>query len=161
MGKIKSKGAFVICVVAIILIIVLLVVRGGNKEPVQNNLGNLAEQVQNEVKGEEFVTKNLDGSKENTSEQLKKTKTVEGVELTNISLVESGGLTQLIADAKNTTSSTIEELDIIITAIDKDGNTLAEFEASVYGLAAGKTTKLNAGITLDVANAYDFTVRKK
>ncbi len=163
MENIKSKGAFVVCIIAIILIIVLLVVKGGNKEPAQNNAtNNTTNQTQDlNNKIEEYVTKNADGSKENTSEQLKKTKTVAGVELTNIRLVESGGLTQLVADAKNTTSSTIEELDIIVTAIDKDGNTLAEFEASIYGLGAGKTTKLNAGITQDIANAYDFTVRKK
>ena len=150
--KIKSKGAFLICIVAIILIIVMLVVKA-NK--VDNNTGT-----QNKLT-EEFVTINENGEKENTSAQLKKTKTVAGLELTNIRLKEVGGITRLLADAKNTTSTTITELDIIVTAIDKNANTLAEFEASVYSLAPGATTTLNAGITADIANAYDFTVRIK
>lgn len=171
MKNLKNKGAFIICIVAIILIIVLLIVKGGKKEPVQNNDNNnsvtnsaVNDSTQTPEENnvvEEFVQKNEDGSKENISEELKKTKTVAGLELTNIRLVESNGLTQLVADAKNTTNSTISELDIIVTAVDKDGKTLAEFEASVYGLASGKTTKLSAGITDDIANAYDFTVRKK
>lgn len=156
MKESKNKGAFLICLVAIILIIVLLAVKGGNKP--KDNITNPTNE--NEIV-EEFVEKKEDGSKENISQQLKKTKKVAGIELTNIRLVESGNLTQLLADATNTTNSTIEELDLIVTAIDKNGNTLAEFEASVYLLGPGKTTKLNAGITTDVANAYDFTVRKK
>lgn len=157
----KSKGAFLVCVVAIILIVVLLITDGDKKEP-QNNVGNNVSGTPTlDSRLEEFVKIHSDGSKENTSNQLKKAKTVEGVELTNIKLVRSAGITQLSADAKNTTSSKIEQLDIIITAIDKNGNILAEFEASVYELAAGSTTKLNAGTTSDVANAYDFTVRKK
>ena len=158
MKNIKSKGAFIVCIVAIVLIIIMLLVKGGNKEPEQNNINNNT--TQNKLT-EEFVKVNENGAKENTSTQLKKTKKVAGLELTNIRLVENGGITQLLADAKNTTNSTIEEMDIIVTAIDKNGNSLAEFEASVYGVAAGATTTLNAGITADIANAYDFTVREK
>ena len=152
----QNKVVVIICVVAIILIIVLLVTKGGKKEQ-----PNIVEQSNGNEVVEEFVEKKEDGSKENISEQLKKNKTIEGVELTNIQLVENGNLTQLLADATNTTNSTIDELDFIVTAIDKNGQELAEFEASVYMLEAGKTTKLNAGITKDIVNAYDFTVRKK
>ena len=152
----QNKVVVIICVVAIILIIVLLVTKGGKKEQ-----PNIVEQSNGNEVVEEFVEKKEDGSKENISEQLKKNKTIEGVELTNIQLVENGNLTQLIADATNTTNSTIDELDFIVTAIDKNGQELAEFEASVYMLGPGKTTKLNAGITKDIVNAYDFTVRKK
>ena len=155
--KIKSKGAFFVCVVAIVLIVVILVVTGREEKNNENPNG----QANGNNITEEFVKVSEDGSKVNTSEQLKKTKIVAGLELTNISLTENGGLTQLLADAKNTTNSTIEELDIIITAIDKNGNALAEFEGSVYGLAAGQTTTLNAAITADIANAYDFTVKEK
>ena len=155
--KIKSKGAVAVCTVAIILIIAIIAVKGmnQNEEPGNINTGD-----PNKIT-EEFVQVSEDGSKVNISEQLKKTKTVAGLELTNISLIENGGLTQLLADAKNTTNSTIEELDIIITAVDKNGNALAEFEGSVYALAAGQTTTLNAAITTDIANAYDFTVKEK
>lgn len=160
MGKVKSKGAFLVCIVAVALIVVLLFMGASknNNNPAGNEENK--DQANNSVT-EEFVQKQENGEKVNISEQLKTTKTVAGVELTNIRLVENGGLSQLVADAKNTTGSTIEELDIVITAIDKNGNALAEFEASIYALAPGKTTRLQAGITSDIANAYDFTVRKK
>lgn len=161
MGEIKSKGAFLICVVAIILIIVMLV-SGGKKDDVTNKGQNSNETTGNVAQEkEEYVEEQADGGKVNTSEQLKKTKKVAGIELTNIRLVEYGGITQLLADAKNTTNMKIEQMDIIVTAIDKNGKTLAEFEASVYELAPGKTTMINAGITEDIANAYDFKVKQK
>lgn len=163
MKEFKSKGAMLVCVVAIILIIVLLVVGGKKKDTTNtpNNNVSSSEQKNDNSVTEEFVEKQENGGKVNTSEQLKKTKTVEGLEITNIRLVENGGLSEIVADAKNTTNSTITELTMIITAVDKNGNKLAELEASVFGIGAGQTTTLHAGITEDIANAYDFTVRKK
>lgn len=160
MGKIKSKGAVLVCAVAIILIIVLLVLGGKNDNNNQLADGKNDGKVNNTFI-EEFVQVQENGEKVNISEKLKQTKTVEGVELTNISLVEKGGQSEIVANAKNTTSSTIEELKIIITAIDKNENTLDELEASVYELEPGEATILKAVITSDIANAYDFTVRKK
>lgn len=171
--KIKSKGAILVCVVAIILIGVMLV-GGRDNVPVNNvdNGGNNAANSEtnkpnnnatnneNAVVGE-FVEQKADGSKVNKSEQLKTTKTVEGLELTNIRLVENGGLSEIMADAKNTTNKEIDELTMIITVLDKDGNKIAELQASVFDVGAGKTTTLRAGITDDISNAYDFTVRKK
>lgn len=164
MGEIKSKGAFFICIVAVILIIVMLIAGGkkdNDKTPTNNVPTNNATTGNVVQEKEEYVEKQEDGGKVNTSEQLKKTKKVAGIELTNIRLVEYGGITQLLADATNTTSVEVEQMDIIVTAMDKAGNTLAEFEASIYNLAPGKTTGINAGITEDIANAYDFTVKMK
>ena len=166
MDKIKSKGAIAVCAVAIVLIIVLLVVQGGNKEPVNNAVNNepannVSEQAQNNTVTEEFVETQTDGTKVNTSEQLKKTKTIDGLEISNIRLIENGGLSEIVADAKNTTSSTIDELSMTITVLDKEGNTMATLDTSVYSVGAGKTTTLHAAVTDDIANAYDFTVTKK
>jgi len=52
-------------------------------------------------------------------------------------------------------------MDIIVSALDKDGNTLVRFLASVDNLEAGQVTNLKASVTADVANAYDFMVTKK
>ena len=166
MENIKSKGAIIVCAVAIVLIVVLLVMQGGNKEPANNQVNNgvannTANEPANNVVTEEFVQEQADGSKVNTSEQLKKTKTVDGLEISNIRLVENGGLSEIVAEAKNTTNSTIDEFNMIITAVDKDGNELATLETSVYSVGAGKTTTIHAAITDDIANAYDFTVTKK
>lgn len=171
MDKFKDKGALIICAVAIVLIIVLLVAKGGNKKQEQNNTQNNS--VQNSVSSnvdntaenntlvEEFVEKQEDGSKVNTSEQLKKTKTIDGLEITNIRLVESGGLSQIVADVKNTTSTTKGDFDITITALDKNGNKIASLSGYIDRVAPGKTAQLNASVTTDMANAYDFTVEKK
>lgn len=154
----QNKGIILICIVAIILIVVILLMQGGKKDKPKG------EEQQSTIKNEiieENVEKKEDGSEENISKQLKSEKEIEGIKITNIKLVKNGNTTQLIADATNTTNEKIDEQNIIITAIDKNGNSIGEFEASIYMLEAGKTTKLNAGITKDIVNAYDFTVRKK
>lgn len=165
--KIKSKGAVAVCAIAVVLIIVLIVV-GGNKgknnnNPVVNN--NTSSSQGNQEKEnkvvEEFVQVQPNGGKVNTSSELKKSRSVAGLELTNIQLIENGGLSEFLADAKNTTNNMISELFMVITALDKNGNTLAEFEAAVFDVAAGATTKIHANLTADIANAYDFTIREK
>lgn len=166
MDKIKDKGAIIICAVAIILIIVLLVVKGGNKNPVDNTQNNVNQNTVSNVTNnnsvtEEFVEKQENGSKVNTSEQLKKTKTIDGLEISNIRLVENAGLSQIVADVKNPTSTTKGDFDIVITAVDKNGNKIAELSGFIDKVAAGKTVQLNASVTTDIANAYDFTVEKK
>ena len=159
----KSKGALFICIVAIIAIVVIIIPKGNRPNNDVNN-GNIvnnqsSQSVDNSI--EEFVSVKEDGTKVNTSEQLKATKVVEGLQLSNIKLTTQNGITELTASATNTTDVTIETMDIIVSALDKDGNTLVRFLASVDNLEAGQVTNLKASVTADVANAYDFMVTKK
>jgi len=160
----KSKGALFICIVAIIAMIVIIIPKGARPNNNENN-GNVvnnqgSQSVDNSIV-EEFVSVEEDGTKVNTSEQLKATKVVEGLQLSNIKLTTQNGITELTASATNTTDVTIETMDIIVSALDKDGNTLVRFLASVDNLEAGQVTNLKASVTADVANAYDFMVTKK
>ena len=159
----KSKGALFICIVAIIAIVVIIIPKGNRPNNDVNN-GNIvnnqsSQSVDNSI--EEYVSVKEDGTKVNTSEQLKATKVVEGLQLSNIKLTTQNGITELTASATNTTDVTIETMDIIVSALDKDGNTLVRFLASVDNLEAGQVTNLKASVTADVANAYDFMVTKK
>ena len=161
----KSKGALFICIVAIIAIVVIIIPKGARPNSNNNeNNGNVvnnqgSQSIDNSI--EEFVSVKEDGTKVNTSEQLKTTKVVEGLQLSNIKLSTQDGITELAASATNTTDVTIETMEIIVSALDKEGNTLVRFLASVDNLEAGQTTNLKASVTADVANAYDFMVTKK
>ena len=97
MDKVKDKGAIIVCAVAIVLIIVLLVVKGGQKNNVENANQNTNNQIENSVTEptqdnttvEKYVQESANGGKVNTSEQLKKTKTIDGLEISDIRLVEN------------------------------------------------------------------------
>ena len=138
MDKVKDKGAIIVCAVAIVLIIVLLVVKGGQKNNVENTNQNTSNQIENSVTEpaqnnttvEKYVQESANGGKVNTSEQLKKTKTIDGLEISDIRLVENG-------------------------------NKLLSLTGVIDTVKPGETVQLNASVTADIANAYDFTVEKK
>lgn len=162
MNKIKDKGAVIICVIAIVLIIILVIAMGENKKqtgdeqkPIENNINN------ENVITEEYVEKQEDGSKVNISDQLKQTKTIDGLEISNIRLVEKDGLSQIVAYVKNPSSITKGNFDIVITALDKNGNKLLELDGFIDKVELGKTGIMNAYVTSDIANAYDITIQKK
>lgn len=162
MNKFKDKGAVIVCVIVIVLIIILVIAMGGKKKqtgdeqnPIENNINN------ENIITEEYVEKQEDGSKVNISEQLKQPKTIDGLEISNIRLVEEDGLSQIVADVKNSSSITKGNFDIVITALDKKGNKLLELDGFIDKVEAGKAGIMNAYVTSDIANAYDITIQKK
>ena len=67
----------------------------------------------------------------------------------------------LLADVENTSTTATEMKLLDITLYDKEGNVLEVVPGIVKQLEPGETTQLNAGITADYANAYDFKVEIK
>jgi len=156
MKSVKLKVAVIVGVIVVILMGILLISKQAG--PGNNTIAGRTNE--STVVGE-FVEKQADGSRVNTSEQLKKTKTVEGLEWTNIQLVEKNGISEIKADVKNITDDEIKELAMLITVVDKEGNMINELDAIVFDVGPGQTIKINPGITADISNAYDFTIRKK
>ena len=152
-----------IMIVLFIIIALLLVIIIGmsikNKKEGQNLQSPIVGMVE-ENKIEEFVEVKSDGTKVNTSNQLSKTKKIDGLEISNIKLTENGNVSQIIADVKNPTSSTLGDFAINITILDKAGNEIAVIGGYIDKVEAGKTVQLNASATVDFANAYDFKVSK-
>lgn len=85
-------------------------------------------------------------------------KKVDGLEFTNIQLREVGGITTLLADVTNTNKSTVARKIVTIDILDKTGNKITSSRAVIEDLAAGAKYQLNASVTADVANAYDYRV---
>lgn len=116
---------------------------------------------ENEKPKEEFVEVLEDGTKFNISNKLKEEKTIEGLKIGNIQLTEKNGQSVLLADVTNNTSKDSEVFLINIKLYDKTGKEIAIIPGIVSPVKAGETVQLNAGITEDYANAYDFTVEKR
>ena len=144
----------------LIIVLVGVVIIGGlliwkNVSSKNNN-----EQEEEQVK-EEFVQVLEDGTKLNISNKLKEEKTIKGLKIGNIQLTQKNGQSVLLADVKNETAQDVEMFLINIILLDKKGKEIATIPGIVSPVKAGATVQLNAGITEDYANAYDFKVEQR
>ena len=109
---------------------------------------------------EEYVKVLEDGTKLNISEELQKTKKVDDLEISNIQLKATEGMTTLLADVKNISEKKTKEQMINVEVVDKEGKTLTELRGLINKLDPGAIEQLNIVVTADVSNAYDFKVSK-
>ena len=158
----KLKEILIVGGIALILLAVIIVAGNKNKEEEEAGEGGQTPigQVQ-ENKVEEFVEVKSDGTKVNTSNQLAKTKTVEGLEISNIQLTENGNLSKITADIKNPTGQTRGDFAVKITILDKSGKEVVTIGGYIDKVTPGGTARLSASATVDFANAYDFKIVKK
>ena len=156
----KAKELMVVLAIIIVLLIVIIVgvnIKKGNKVDLERKpeVGAIEEN-----KVEEFVEEKLDGTKVNTSSELSKTKTIDGLEINNIRLIGSGNASQLIADVKNPTDKTLGDFEVKIVLIDKEGKELVTVGGYIDKVEPSETIELNSSVTVDVTNAYDFKISK-
>ena len=157
----KAKELMIVLLIIIVLLIVIIVAVNVNKNKEnEENTQTPAIGVVEENKVEEFVEVQEDGSKVNTSEELKKTKTIEGLEISNIRLVENNNVSQVVADVTNSTNGTLGDFPVEIIVLDKEGNEITRIGGYIDRVNAGETVELNASATSDFANAYDFEIVK-
>ena len=151
----KKEEKRMICILLIILVVTIVGLT------MWRNSKNKEQQNGEEVQEEKYVQILEDGTKLNISEKLKETKTIEGIEITNIQLTEQGGQTMLLARAtnKNTVDSPVMGINIIV--VDKEGKEVGKIQGVVSPLKAGETKQLNINTQDDYANAYDFKVEKQ
>lgn len=161
----KGKDLMIVLGVAIVLLLVIIIgvkVKNNNNNEIDQN--TVGQQTQNNVVNnvvEEFVQVQEDGSKVNTSQELTKTKKVDGLEISNIRVVENNNVTQVTAQINNPTSGTLGDFPVDIKVLDKNGKEIATIGGFIDRVAPGATAELNASATVDFANAYDFEIIKK
>ena len=158
----KAKELMIVLLIIIVLLIVIIVAVNANKNKGnEENTQTPAIGVVEENKVEEFVEVQEDGSKVNTSEELKKTKTIDGLEISNIRLVENNNVSQVVAEVKNPTNKTLGDFPVDIIVKDEEGKEITTIGAYIDKVNPGETVELNASATSDFANAYDFEIVKE
>ena len=146
----EKRLIFIILLVGVVVIGGLLIWKKNRKQPI------VEAEPENEV--EEYVQVLSDGSKLNISEEMSKIKYIDGLEIKNIQFKETGGITKLIADVENKTGNATKEKMVIIQVLDKEGQEITRIRCFIDPIEAGRSTQINAGVSVDVANAYDFKV---
>lgn len=152
--KEKQMIAILIVVTIIIIAIVYFVTRSNKTNNGKNN--NQLEDSNKVV--EEYVQLLDDGTKLNTSTKLNETKNVNGLSIGNIQLTMNGGETTLLADVTNNTGRDLGITAIDIVLLDKEEKEIVTIGGMIGNVKNSESVKLQAGTTLDFANAYDFKV---
>ena len=156
----KKNEKIVIGVLVLITIVVIVVaISNRNKKDENNNTNTTAEQ--SNVQEEEFVNTLADGTRLNTSEELHKTKTFDGMEISDFQLTENGNVTLLLGTITNTSNVEKGGYPVDIKVLDKEGQEIITVGAYISKLQPGQSTQLNTSATFDYANAYDFEISKK
>lgn len=153
MKKQEKRMILIIVLVGVIVIGGILLFKNSNK-PKENG-------TQEEPKKEEFVKVLDDGTRLNTSDKLSKTKTFDGLEISNFQLTEKNNVTVLLGTITNKTNGEKGDYPINIKILDKQGNEIVTVGGYIGKLQPGESTQLNSSASFDYANAYDFEISKK
>ena len=159
----KEKRLIIVLILLILLLLIVLIVTvSSKKDKVEKEISQTQEMggmEENEV--EEFVEVQENGSKVNTSEELRKVKTIEGLEIRNISLVENNNVSQLVFNITNQNNKTLGGFQVDIIVKDKEGKKIATIGGYIDKVKPSETIQLYASATSDLANAYDIEIIKK
>lgn len=156
--KKQERGITIIALVVIALIAIMIIIIMVNT--FKKNGQEEVNEVQGTAQEEGYVQTLIDGSKLNKSKELLKDKRLGELEISNIQLKETGGITTILADVKNNTNHEIQEKDITIEVLDRQGNIITNLNGTIDTVYAGEKVQLNMSVTGDVTNAYDFRIKE-
>lgn len=138
-----------IFVLGMIIIIPLIIKGFGNK-----NNNEIIQNKNNEIDNSRIIN----GITENISENLKQTKQVENLEITDINLVRENETTKFIAVVHNNTENKFYGSNAIVSFINKNGDVYYELSIYIPEINSNDIGEINAALPDDITNAYDFRI---
>ena len=160
----KKNEKIVILVLVIILVAVIIfsvVKNNSSSDTEETGTSSSTESSETELESAgDYSVVLEDGTKLNTSTKLNEDKTLEGLELTDIQLTESEGVTQILATMTNTSDEVQGGYIATLTLLDAEGNTLAVLSPYIPEIEPSESSTLNTSVTFDYSDAYDFTITK-
>ena len=156
MSKKEKRGLLILILVVGVLVTIMLV--SINKK----NKTNIASgQVGNNVVNEENYVEVLDdGTKLNVSDKIKETKTIEGLEISNVQITEKNNLTQILGTVRNTLSVKQEGFLANLSIVNSKGEELTKVQVYIGPLEPGASRQLNTMAVFDYTNAYDLKISR-
>ena len=146
-------------IVIAILLFILIANAISKKDNNDNGVGNTQAVEQNV---EKYTTNLADGTKINNSSEFNKVKKYKDIEISNIQFTYQEGRSVLLADIKNTGSTTHNQEIVKITIIGENNKVIDELEPVMPTMQAGETKQLNVIISgADSVNAKDFKIEAK
>lgn len=142
------KKCFIV-VLGMIIIIPLIINGFGNK-----NHNEIIQNKNNEIDNSRIIN----GITENISENLKQTKQVENLEITDINLVRENETTKFIAVVHNNTENKFDGSNAIVNFINKNGDVYYELSIYIPEINSNDIGEINAALPDDITSAYDFRI---
>jgi hypothetical protein len=99
----------------------------------------------------------------NTEKDVIKDQEVDGITLTNTSLIVTDGISKLVTEATNTTDSDYELDEFTIIVKDADGNVITTIPGYVGSvIKSGETRTINSSVDIDLINAksVEYEIKK-
>jgi hypothetical protein len=140
----RKIASTIVILIGVIIIVALAVIFLGKKENTQLQTEN-----------DKNYTQSATGVKVNTSTDVSKDKTVNGVVLSSNTLVYEDGMTKLNSKVTNDATEKAN-LRFKVKFMDNDGNVMAESVGYVGQISANETKYIDSYITTDVVNAKDI-----
>jgi uncharacterized protein YcfL len=134
--------------ISLLLILELVTGCGCKKKEIKNN-----DKINNEK--EQIIV--------NTNEEVIRNQEVDGIKMTNTSLVTKNGESNLIASVTNDTNEDYYLKEYTMIFKDKQGNVIAQIPGYVGEvIKAGETKTIDSTTNYDIANAYslEYEVKK-
>ena len=99
-----------------------------------------------------------DGTRINKSENAKKVKEIEGLEISNLQVTEKDNVTVMLGTVTNKSNETKEDITLKIKILDKEGKEITTVRNYIGKIEPGKSTQLNTSTTFDYVEMYDYEV---
>lgn len=155
--KKKEKRMIAILVAITVVVIMIAIWMTNLKEP--------KEEVKRQEAKVESTEENIeileDGTRLNTSNKLRETKKINGMEISNFQLTEKDNVTLLLGTVTNTSNTKQGGYPVNVKIVDEQGNEMITVGAYLGELEPGESTQFNTSATFDCVNAYDFSISQK
>lgn len=138
----KVKIVLIIIIIAIIAGLIGIIIY-------VNNLNN---------KNDETYVVKEDGTIVNTSENVLQKKTVNGIEIDNINVIEKDGVTEITGELKNVSGKRVEGFYVMIDLIDKNGQVLVGLGSYIQPVDKDGTGTFDAVTTGSYADIADMKI---
>ena len=159
MKKGQKRMIIIVIIIGIIIVGGIVFIKNGRDETSQPYEDQTETENQNQNQ-EKYVEVLEDGTKINTSNKLKETKMIEGLEVRNTQLINTEGVSRIRGTVVNTTGEDKELMSITLTLYDENGEELTSINGLISPVKSGESVQLNMGISADYSNAYDYTIEK-
>ena len=160
-----KKSLIIFIVVLIIIVLLIYFITSKKQKKQQEQINQLIEQSQEltitDSNLAEYVKETNDGTKINISPKINETKTIDGLEITNIQITSSNGVTTLIADVKNNTDTATALKNVLVKFLDQNGKEQVSVNGIIMPLEIGQSTKLNVSLSSNYVTAYDISIVNK
>ncbi len=175
MGNQRKNATIIIIVLGIVLIsiISIITISNSNKkkhneiDSNQNNLNTTnVEKTYEEnkqeidIKGTENITVKDDLTTENTSSKIKESKSIAGLDISEITVKYTGSSTQISGKITNTGSSDIDADFVNANIKDSKNNTFRTIKVYIGVVKAGTSKALDITTQADLSNMYNIEFTK-